>query len=144
MEKKRKKTGELIRELSGTSNIRDYFHRNDAQLITDDLPCMLQRLIDKEGINRSELAARSGLDRYYVYDIFRGRKVPGVNKLMCIVLGLDLDLDTAQDLFHLAGRPGLYPRFVRDSILIYAIQHHLTVDETNTMLYERGQSLLTE
>ena len=144
MEKKKRKTGELLRELSSASNIRDYFHRNSSQLINYDLPAMLQRLIDAEGINRSELAARSGLDRYYVYDIFRGRKVPSVNKLMCIVLGLDLDLDTAQELLHLAGRPELYPRFVRDSILIFAIQHHLTVDETNALLYEREQPLLTD
>ena len=139
-----KKTGELLRELNGASNIRDYFNRNGSQLISVDLPTRLQQLIDAEGINRSELAVRCGLDRYYVYDIFRGRKIPGVNKLMCIILGMDLNLDTAQELFRLAGRPELYPRFTRDSILIYAIDHHLTVDETNALLFERGQSLLTE
>ena len=144
MEKRNKKTGELLRELSSTSNIRDYFNRNGEHLIGVDLPTRLQQLIDKEGISRSELAARGGLDRYYVYDIFSGRKIPGINKLMCIILTLGLDLNTAQELFHLAGRAELYPRFVRDSILIYAIQHHLTVDEANLLLYERGQAPLTE
>ncbi len=142
--KRESKTDMLFRELSSVSNIRDYFNRNETSMITGDLPTRLQALIDELGINRSELAVRCGLDRYYVYDIFRGRKLPGSNKLIAIVLGLDLGLDTAQELLRLSGRPALYPRFARDSVLIYAIEHHLTLEEANALLEERHLPLLTE
>lgn len=141
--RKDKTTRELVNELSSVSNIRDYFTHNQEELVHSDFVSRLQQLADRAGINRSEIAVRAGLDRFYVYDIFRGRKNPSVNKLMCVILALKTDLDEAQELFRLAGKSELYARYPRDSVLIYAIQHHLTVDETNELLYEEGQALLT-
>lgn len=140
---KEKTTGELVNELSSVSNIRDYFTHNKEELVYSDFVSRLQQLADRAGYNRSEIAVRAGLDRFYVYDIFRGRKNPSVNKLVCVILALKADLDEAQELFRLAGKSELYARYPRDSVLIYAIQHHLTVDETNELLYEEGQALLT-
>ena len=140
--KQKKTTDDLVHELSSVSNIRDYFARNEKELIHVSLADRLQELADGKGLNRSEVASRSRLDRFYVYDIFRGRKIPSVNKLICIILALDVTLDEAQELFRLAGKSELYARYPRDSILIYAIQHHLTVDQTNDLLYEGNQPLL--
>ena len=140
--KKSKTTGELVRELSSVSNIREYFDRNGEELAHDKLSQRLKELADQAGINRSEVAQRAQLDRFYVYDIFSGRKLPSANKMVCLILGLGADLDTAQELLRLAGRSELYARYPRDSILIYAIQHHLTVDQTNDLLYEDNQPLL--
>ena len=140
---KRKTTGELVNELSSVSNIRDYFRSNENEMVSITLPDRLQQLVDQAGISRSKLAVRSGLDRFYVYDILRGRKTPGADKLICLILALGVDLNTAQELFRLAGKSELYARYPRDSVLIYAIQHHLSVSETNEFLYEAGQPLLT-
>ncbi len=144
MDKKSKKTtGELMHELRSVSSIREYFKKNESEIIRDNLSQRLQALIAERGISRSEVAARARLDRFYVYDIFSGRKLPGVDKLVCIILALGLDLDEARELFHLAEKPELYARDHRDSILIFAIQHGLTVDEANALLYEEGERLLT-
>lgn len=140
---KQKTTGELVNELSSVSNIRDYFQSNKNEMVSISLPDRLQQLADQAGLSRSELAVRSGLDRFYVYDIFRGRKIPGVNKLICLILALGVDLDGAQELFRLAGKAELYARYPRDSVLIYAIQRHLSVDETNELLFEAGHALLS-
>lgn len=142
--KKAKKTGELIHELSSVSNIHEYFRRNEKELIQGSLADRLQELIQKAGLTRSALTAKAGVDRYYMYDIFRGRKNPSADKLVCIALALELDLREAEDLLRLADRPGLYARHPRDSILIFAIQHHLTVDAANALLDEGGQPLLSE
>ncbi len=145
VEKKRSKsTGELMDELSSVSSIREYFNKNEAEILREKLPERLQALIAERGITRSKLAAQARLDRFYIYDIFNGRKLPGRDKLVCIILALDLDMDAARDLFHMAEKPELYARDPRDSILIFAIQHHKTVDETNNMLYEEGLPLLTD
>ncbi len=141
--KKKKTTGELMDELSSISSIREYFDKNETEIVREKLSDRLQALIEKKGITRSRLAVCARLDRFYIYDIFSGRKLPGRDKLVCIILGLGLELDEAMELFHLAEKPELYARDPRDSILIFAIQHHLTVDETNGMLYEEGQALLS-
>ena len=140
---KRKTTGELVNELSGVGNIREYFAGNETELDGSTLPGRLQELADQAGINRSELAALARVDRFYTYDIFSGRKNPSTDKLICLILALQTDLDTAQELLRLAGRSMLYARFPRDSILIYAIQHQLTVEKTNELLFESGQPTLT-
>ena len=142
--KKTKPTGALIQELSSVSNINEYFTQNADEMIEGDLSDQLKKLAEQAGMNRSTLAGKAGLDRYYIYDIFSGRKVPSADKLICIALALELNLEETEKLLRLADRPGLYARHPRDSILIFAIQRHLTVDETNTMLYEGGQPLLSE
>ena len=142
--KKTKPTGALIQELSSVSNINEYFTQNADEMIEGDLSDQLKKLTEQAGMNRSTLAGKAGLDRYYIYDIFSGRKVPSADKLICIALALELNLEETEKLLRLADRPGLYARHPRDSILIFAIQRHLTVDETNTMLYEGGQPLLSE
>ncbi len=142
--KRGKSTGALIDELSSVSNINDYLDRNADEMIEDSLVNQLEELTQRVGLNRSTLAAKARLDRYYIYDIFSGRKVPGADKLICIALALGLDLEETERLLRLADRPGLYAWHPRDSVLIFAIQRHLSVDEANAMLYESGQRLLTE
>ncbi len=142
--KKTKPTGALIQELSSVSNIKEYFSQNADEMIEGDLSDQLKQLADRAGMSRSALAGKAGLDRYYIYDIFSGRKVPSADKLVCIALALELNLEETEKLLRLADRPGLYARHPRDSILIFALQRHLTVDETNALLYEGGQPLLSE
>ena len=139
-----KKTSQLLSELSEVADIKDYFASNDAELRIPELTAALNELIAREKISRSKLAARANLDRYYVYEIFSGRKVPGTDKLLCIALALKLDQEETERLLRLAGRPGLYARRARDSILIFALQRHLPVDETDELLYEAGEPLLTD
>lgn len=100
--------------------------------------------MEKAGMTRSSLAVKAGLNRFYIYDIFSGRKIPSADKLVCIALAMQLSLEETQILLRLANRSGLYVRHPRDSVLIFAIQRNLSVDETNALLYEAGQPLLTE
>ena len=140
--KREKSTGDLLNELSSCSDIKEYFRKNEKEIVRDTLAERLKAIIREKGMSRSEVAVRAQVDRYYIYDIFSGRKLPGSDKLVCIVLALGLGMDETRELFRLAERPELYARDPRDSILIYAIQHQLTVDQTNAMLYEENQPLL--
>lgn len=141
---KGKPTEVLVDELRSVNNIDEYLDRNADEMIEENLVGQLKKLARRAGLSRSALAAKAGLDRYYIYDIFSGRKVPGSDKLICIALALGLSLVETEKLLRAAERPGLYAWHPRDSILIFAIQRHLSVDETNAMLYESKQRLLTE
>ena len=142
--KKTKQTGDLEHELSSVSNIREYFRHNEKEMIRGSLSERLRELTSRAGLTRSALAAKAGVDRYYIYDILRGRKNPSADKLVCIAMALGLELPETEELLRLADRPRLYARHPRDSILIFALQHHLTVDAANAMLDEAGLPLLTE
>ena len=144
MMKMDKRTGELTDELIKTKQISDYLSDNADEMLNTDLGGYLTALMEKAGLNRSSLAVKAGLNRFYIYDIFSGRKNPSADKLICIALALQADLEETQILLRLADRAGLYVRHPRDSVLIFAIQRHLSVDETNALLYEAGQRLLTE
>lgn len=139
-----KKTEELLQELGSTANIKDYLSTNEEEFIPKDFFAYLKEYTERAGLDKSEVARRSCLDRFYVYEIYRGRKMPTADKIVALTLTLGLTLEETQHLLMVASRPVLYPKKKRDSILIFAINNQKTVLETNQLLYEAGESSLSE
>ena len=139
-----KPTDVLVDKLRRAEQISEYLCENSGEMLQIGFTEYLSALMEKAGMTRSSLAAKAGLNRFYIYDIFSGRKIPSADKLVCIALAMQLSLEETQILLRLANRSGLYVRHPRDSVLIFAIQRNLSVDETNALLYEAGQPLLTE
>lgn len=57
-------------------------------------------------------------------------------------LGLGLDLRMINNLLSLSNNGMLYPKVKRDALLIYCIENHKSVYETNEYLMEYGLELL--
>ncbi len=139
-----KKTEELLQELSTVADMKEYLSGNAEEFITKDFFTYLEEYTAARGYDKSEVARLSGLDRFYVYEIYRGRKVPASDKIVCLALALELTLEETQHLLMTASRPVLYAKKKRDSILIFAINNKKTVVETNALLYEAGEALLLD
>ena len=57
-------------------------------------------------------------------------------------LGLSLDLRMTNNLLSLSNNGMLYPKVKRDALLIYCVENHKSVYETNECLMEYGLELL--
>ncbi|MDD6429064.1 MAG: XRE family transcriptional regulator [Lachnospiraceae bacterium] len=90
----------------------------------------------------SEIIRDSNIERTYGYQIFNGRKLPGRDKVIMISLALHLNLDMTQKALAAAKAPALYPRDRRDAIIIYAVEHSMSVDEACDLLDEFGEKIL--
>ena len=139
-----KKTDELLQELSTVADMKEYLAGNAEEFITKDFSVYLEEYTARKGYDKGEVARLSGLDRFYVYEIYRGRKLPTADKIVCLALALELTLEETQHLLMTASRPVLYAKKKKDSILIFAVNNKMNVVETNAMLYEAGESLLSE
>ncbi len=78
----------------------------------------------------------------YAYQIFSGLRVPERKKLLCLAIGMTLNIEETQTLLKAAGYPPLYVKIPFDSIILYGLCRRLTIAETNDLLFENGIEML--
>lgn len=91
------------------------------------------------GIQESELIRTSQIQRNYAYQIFNGSKNPGRDKVLALCLAAQMSYEETQRALCLADLGKLYPRRLKDSIIIFALEKKLSVQQTNELLYEEGE-----
>ncbi len=133
----KKSTSELLEILKKSPDIPTYTDRVSGNLI-EQLPLhtYLLKILEEKQLKRSDVAHASGLDRGYVYDIFAGKKTPSRDKLLALCFALRLSDVQVQRLLNSTGYAQLYPRIERDSIILFALSHHLSLLDANELLYE--------
>ena len=93
-------------------------------------------------ISKAQVLSKTTIQRNYGYQIFDGSKVPNKDKVIQLSLGLGLDLRMTNNLLSLSNNGMLYPKVKRDALLIYCIENHKSVYETNECLMEYRLELL--
>jgi transcriptional regulator with XRE-family HTH domain len=133
-------TEDLLKRLLASSSIESYLDENETLDLT--LPDFLRELLDREGINRSELSRRSGLNSTVVYDIFEGKSRPGRDHAIMLALGLGCNLYETQRLLRLAGASELWCKKRRDAVIIWCIEQGMDRASTDDELYRLGEKTL--
>ena len=91
----------------------------------------------------SELIRDSGLERSYYYQVMKGTRNPGRDKVLRLCLAGGLDLRETTRALELSGNAVLYARSRRDIILTVAINQKAGVIDTNLLLDKYGEEPLT-
>ena len=89
-----------------------------------------------------DLIQKSGLERSYYYQVMKGSKNPGRDKVIRLALAAGLTLPETTRALELSENAVLYPRNRRDIILTVAINNHASVDDTNLLLDKYGEEAL--
>lgn len=135
LEKYKKSTSELMKELESKEiSLDEYFKKNTDTIENLDLKMHWHNLIEKSGLSSFDIINRSEFAYAYYYEVVGGKKIPSRDKIIRLILAMHLSLDDCQKTLRICGLSELYPRFRRDSIIIYAINHELTVYELNELL----------
>lgn len=140
-----KSTEELLNILSKEKDPEQFIQKNKEEF--DDVPLYkgLLQLLKKYKVSKSSVITKSALDRTYAYQIFNGTKTnPSRNKLLSICLSIGADLAETQRILRIGHAEQLHPRNIRDSIIIHSIQHRVSKDETDEILFSLNQELLCE
>lgn len=136
-------TGELLDLLKNTSSIGQYIHTSTEDFVERvPLSGYLDSLIRKKELKKSHIISQSGLDRNYAYQIFDGQKSPHRNKVLALCLSMKLSIEETQELLKYTGYTPLYAKFKTDSIILFGLEHSLSVIEINELLYEMNEPLL--
>lgn len=138
-----KSTDDLMNELSREScRINRYLKSNPDSFVFENIHDFWEGVIKKSGFSKSNIINKADFSYCYFYDVINGRKIPNKDKIVRLILTMHLDLDDCQQALRLSGRSSLYPRIKRDSIIIYAINHGLTVYQCNDLLTKHGEEAL--
>lgn len=137
-----KTTEELIHEIKIATDIDDYLIENKENMLSQRLPEYLTLLLENKGISRADVVRGSLLDRTYVYQIFSGEKSPSRDKLIALAFGLCLSDEETQKMLKLSYNRELYARDERDALILFALQQHKTIFETNEILTDHNMALL--
>lgn len=137
----RKKTDDLMNEILFTNNISQYITSNQEEFLDTPLHIYLKQLLADSGLSVSQVVNRANKGEY-IYQVFRGIKNSSRDVLISIALAVSLSVEETSQLLRNARMPVLDPRNRRDSILIFALNHRLTVSDTNDVLYEFHETML--
>lgn len=135
-----KKTSDLLKELTAeNADISEYIASNPDSFINGNIKDYWEGIIDKSGLTKSSIINKSDFSYCYFYDIINGRKIPGKDKVVRLILAMKLSLDDCQDALRISSKSALYPKIKRDSILIFALNNSPSIYETNDLLTKYGE-----
>lgn len=141
-----KSTEELKGDLHQASGLEGFLVDNQKDFRRYTLAEYLNHLLAEKHLSKMDVVRDSSLERLYAYHIFAGRKKnPSRNKVISLALAMKLTPEETQYLLYYARAEHLYVRNPRDSILWYALDHHMSVVDTNIMLQKMSElPLLSE
>ena len=95
-------------------------------------------------VPKKEIAHTSGISRTYCYQILNGTRKPGRDNAIALCLSAHFTLPETIRFLEILQLGILYPKDIRDSIIIYSINRGLSVQETNELLYSKKEATLGE
>ena len=137
-----KDTSRLLEELNLHPDFQSYYHENKDHLITSTLSELLEQLLKKKGLKKSQVISNAEFSEVYGYQIFSGIRVPERKKLLCLAIGMELNIDETQQLLKAAGYSQLYVKLPFDSVVLYGLCRGLTVVQINELLYSYELEML--
>ena len=131
-----KDTSKIVEELGLCPDFQTFYAENKDYMVSGNLSALLQELIDAKGLKKSQVIKKAELAEVYGYQIFSGIRVPERKKLLCLAVGMGLNIEETQRLLKCAGYSQLYVKLPFDSILLYGLCKALSVVQINELLYE--------
>lgn len=131
-----KRTTDLLKELNSFSEFKNFYDENSDSLMKKSLSEYLNDLIKEKNIKKSDAIKRSELSEIYAYQIFSGLRIPERRKLLCLAIGMQLNLKEVQTLLKCCGYAQLYAKDEFDCIIIFGICKKLSVMEINYILFD--------
>ncbi len=138
----KKTTSKLETELRKYNTLDHFLEENKQELASENLSTQLQNLIAAKNMSRAEVVRESNLNEVYAYQIISGVRRPSRDKLLCLCFAMKATLEETQSLLKRNGFAPLYARNERDSIIIFAIEHAMTLLDLNEALYEHDKDTL--
>lgn len=139
----RKSTEDLLEELQNENcKIDEYLKGNGESFVYDKIKDFWETAIEKSGYSKSNIINKSDFSYCYFYDVINGRKIPGRDKIIRLILTMHLSVDECQEALRISRRSALYPRIRRDAIILFAISNGYSIYQLSELLADAGEEPL--
>ena len=131
MKKKTLATDELLKKFETDEEIDE----SDIDFISqENLRHTLANDITAAGYSMNKLASECSISQSHLSDFLNNKKKLNRNKLLSIFITLGYDINKTQKSLMRFGISKLYPRDMRDFIIMKGIQNHYNLDSINENL----------
>lgn len=136
------KLNEILLNVENEASLQKYLQKIPDQNRYESFMSYFLSLEKVKCLDKSDLIARSGLERTYGYHVLNGTKKPSRNKILrfCLAAGLN-GIETRKAL-EAGKQAALYARNQRDAVIAWCIENHKNVMETNELLDDFHMQLL--
>lgn len=138
----KKSTEELLALLKKSDNLDSFLEESENDMIETSLQEQLSLFIEKSNKKPAEILRRAGIEKSYGYDILSGKRTPSREKVLALIFALSLSASDAQALLKSCGYPPLYPKILRDSVILFCLDKEIELSDTNETLYDLGLELI--
>lgn len=135
-------TQRMLNELKAATDLDSFVENNKESFYNQSISEHFDMLLKKYGVNKNEAIERADIERSYGYQILRGARDAKRDKYIRMAIGIGLDLEDAQRLLTVAKQGVLYPKVLRDAVLIFCINGRYDLITAQTLLYDRGLEIL--
>ena len=139
---KEKTTGDLSSELMTQPDLDTYLKRNKSQFTNQSVAQLLSGYCRRADRSKAALAREAGMSEVYLHQVFSGRRNPSRDRLLCLCVGMGLNLEETQRMLKRAACAPLYPKLRRDAIVTHGILHGLSLNEINDKLFVENEKTL--
>lgn len=136
------KLTEVLRQVDTTDRLQEYMDKLEEKPACLSFQEYFNSLPQMDEIGKAELIRRTNIERSYGYQLLKGTRSPGRDKIILFCMAAGLDLHETQRALKCAGEGVLYSRNRRDAILIFAIKEHLSIADTQELLEQFDEALL--
>ena len=138
-----KVTSELLNDLKDKEcSLDNFLIENKNNFINEDVKSFWSNVIKTKNISKSAIINNADFSYCYFYEVINGKKNPTKDKVIRLVLALEMTLEECQHALNITGHSPLLPNKRRDSILIYAIEHKNSIHQCNFLLNKYNENEL--
>lgn len=130
-------TQKLLEGLKNADDIKTFLDLHEQEFLSQTLTDYLNELMTDKNITVAKIAKNSGIGEY-IYKIFSGERRATRDVLVSVAFGMKLSIEETQLLLRIAKFAVLDSRERRDSVIIYALSHDMTVFECDDLLNENN------
>lgn len=139
---KGKTTTSLFSIIKSSKNLADMQSKMDGAITNPKATEYLKSLLENSHMNTVDLAREAFLDRSYAYQLINGIRTPNRNLLIRFSFVLKLDTEGTQRLLGIFQKAALYPRFLRDAVIIFSLDKKYSLIDANELLLSTGEAPL--
>ena len=129
--------------------IRMIMQSDSPDIVTSDIfACekefhtFMNKVIKRRHMTRGKLLDSIGVERSCGYQILNGRRVATRNIVLRMAVYLGLSVRETQMALALAQKQALYPHNTFETVMIYALSHDYTLEQTEEFLQQLGAGSL--
>ncbi|MEG0855352.1 MAG: hypothetical protein RSG52_02620 [Terrisporobacter sp.] len=134
----------LLNNIDDESNLDDFISNTLNNSDNIQLCKYLEKIFKDKSISKSAVIKNADIDRTYAYEILRGNKKPSRDKILQLCIGGDFNLEETNKALKIGNCGELYPKVMRDSVIIFGLNKKLSILDINDLLFSYNVPLLGE